>query len=633
MNAPAPKPTPRQTGAIDRLLARVSSQDGLRAKVPPDGRVFIDRTLPYLCLYRPPEGRDDPGTDRLVRSEAAYLIAPRGDGADRATHRLVEAFAERGLERFGAFLVVEIACVPEHQADDRTRASSPAPGFRLFAQRGKRLEPLLAELVPALEDIRILRHAAHVEVERYETNATFQQLLSAKRCRRLGVDQLVIQVQPAFRAVTGEVYPLVLNRLRRRLSIALRRGLHRHITAHAKRAPASYKALGRRTLVAAVRQVDQKLTEVAGRFDLLLEITPVNLESAWRRFRRQRFEHIPKFYYRPLPMDPALLKRQLFAVPVERIEDPTLASLMREKQLGLDRELSLLLDRGTRRFVHESLQIFGPVDDRLAELAQELLERIGSHPREHGSRHKVDAEAFAQRARDEVARYQTSDPTFATRVVVRDDIYPGLMVSRGDLLIGRAARFPPGRVDALLQHEIGTHALTYHNGRTQPLSLLAVGLPNYDELQEGLAVLSEHLVGGLSNARLRLLAGRVVAARCLTDGASLIDAYRLLTRQHGFSQQTAFTIAARVWRGGGLTKDAVYLRGLDRLLTHLGAGGRLEPLFVGKIAIHHIELIGELMMRGVLRPPPLRPACLDHPLAEERLTRLNRGASLLDLVE
>ena len=38
----------------------------------------------------------------------------------------------------------------------------------------------------------------------------------------------------------------------------------------------------------------------------------------------------------------------------------------------------------------------------------------------------------------------------------------------------------------------------------------------------------------------------------------------------------------RVFRSGGMTKDAIYLRGLVELLEHLGAGGSLDPLWLGK---------------------------------------------------
>ena len=54
------------------------------------------------------------------------------------------------------------------------------------------------------------------------------------------------------------------------------------------------------------------------------------------------------------------------------------------------------------------------------------------------------------------------------------------MVSKGNLLIGDRISVPSARVDALLQHEIGTHVLTYFNGRCQPLRILYDGMAGYD---------------------------------------------------------------------------------------------------------------------------------------------------------
>ena len=97
---------------------------------------------------------------------------------------------------------------------------------------------------------------------------------------------------------------------------------------------------------------------------------------------------------------------------------------------------------------------------------------------------------------------------------------------------------------------------------------------------------------------MRVLAARVVAAQHMLDGASFIDTFRTLDRNYEFSQRTAYTIAMRIYRGGGLTKDAVYLRGLLQILRYLREGGELEPLFVGKIASAHLPLIAELSHAG-----------------------------------
>ena len=199
-------------------------------------------------------------------------------------------------------------------------------------------------------------------------------------------------------------------------------------------------------------------------------------------------------------------------------------------------------------------------------------------------------------------------------------------------MIGHETRVPVARADALLQHEVGTHIVTYFNGRAGPFKQLYCGLAGYEELQEGLAVLSEYLAGGLSHARLRLLAARVVAASCLVEGASFIEAFRVLNQTFGFAKNNAFKITARIYRGGGLTKDAVYLRGLIELLQHLSTGGELEPLFVGKISIDHIPIIKELQYREILHEPLLKPRYMSFPQTAEKLERLRKGISIFELI-
>jgi uncharacterized protein (TIGR02421 family) len=175
--------------------------------------------------------------------------------------------------------------------------------------------------------------------------------------------------------------------------------------------------------------------------------------------------------------------------------------------------------------------------------------------------------------------------------------------------------------------------LTWANGAAQPLALLHTGLAGYEALQEGLAVLSEFLAGGLNRSRLRLLAGRVVTAARVIDGESFAAIFDELTTTHGLTPRTAFSTTMRAWRSGGLTKDVVYLRGLKALLEYLAGNGDVEILFLGKMALRHVPLVQELRAREVLRPPPLRPPCLDLPGASEKLDWLREGRTVLDLPE
>ena len=126
-------------------------------------------------------------------------------------------------------------------------------------------------------------------------------------------------------------------------------------------------------------------------------------------------------------------------------------------------------------------------------------------------------------------------------------------------------------------------------------------------MQEGLGVLSEFLAGYLPGERLRVLAARVVAAAMAANGQGLPAIFACLHEAHGLPTDDAFDVALRARRGGGLTKDAVYLRGLRDLLTYLEAGGEFDALFLGKFALPHLEQLDALLDEGWIVPPDLLP--------------------------
>jgi uncharacterized protein (TIGR02421 family) len=639
------KPAPASAGPdeigerlIRSVTARLGRNQRVRRSLPGRGRLHIDRQLPFLCVYRRPPENNDPGTDRLVTSEASYLIASGDAGMQPSLSRLVRGVAGALSAEFGAFLILEIWAAAV-DPDDVPLPAAPGlmkPRFRILAPKNLEQREYVDALEGALSRIKVAKRAGEVEV--LPTAACwpprYQSLLPPREARALDCRFLGLEISPVYRnPATGEVYPLVLRELERRLTRALRQSFYSFACAQTTQCPVHYHVLGRRAVVKAVWEVDRRLAEVSDHFDFLLQVTPVDTEAAWRTFQNRKFQKPPRFRYRPLPADPVVLKRRLYGVPIERLEDPALLRLFRQKQDELDRRITMLLDINTRRFVHGSLQVFGGVDDEQLGLARQLLEKVPPRARDDTRGGYLDLDAFCRAAEAELEHYRRMWPQMAAQVQVRSDIAAGLMVSRGSLLVGEGARIPASRAEALLAHEVGTHVLTYYNGRAQPFRQLYSGLADYDTLQEGLAVLAEYLVGGLSRPRIRLLAGRVVAVRAMLDGASFVETFRMLAREHRFDQRTAFLATMRVYRGGGLTKDAVYLRGLCELLDYLAGGGELEPLYVGKIAVDHVPIIQELRYREVLKPPPLRPRYLEAPGAAERLERARVGLTLLQVIE
>ena len=623
--------SPRLLGTIE---ARLEENQQVRRALPEWGRIAVDRQLPFICVYRRPVRGVDEGTDRFATSEASYLVCSGKKVMRPQLSELLQTVARVMVDKFGAFLILEIWAGREMDAEGTISTGEMVPEFQVLAQRRTADARVTRALTNHLGRIGLHGHKAEVSsrVTSRCGPGKMPPLLPPETAEQLGCHLYGLQLSPIYRdPTTGAVYPRILRVLRHRVTLALRRALFDFAVNNTTHQPPHFHALGRNAVVKAVWDVDRMLAEFSEAFDFLLMVTPVNGEQAMHEFKRMGCQRPPLFHYRPLHAEPLVLKRQLYRAPIERIEDPALAQIFREKLDELDRQITMLQDRNTSRFLLGSLQQYGGVTDVLYRQALEILAAIPPGSRESTKGGMLTAAQFAERAREEIAYLGEQLPGLVANVELRPDI-TGLMVSHGNLLISTRSQIPRSRVDALIQHEVGTHVLTYHNGRAQRLRQLYSGFAGYDTLQEGLAVFSEYLVGGLSKPRIRLLAGRVVAARLMVDGASFGECFDALHNSHGFAWRTAFIVTMRTYRGGGLTKDAVYLQGLITMLGHLSAGGELEPLFIGKIAAQHIPLIRELRWRGVISRPPLRPRYMEDPAAARRLERARGGITVLDLL-
>ena len=613
--------------SICRQLARSIK---IQRKLPGGGRVQIERKLPFLVVYRQPTNITDPGTSQLLLGQAAYLLAPIDHTRDKAFTEFVHAIVRTQTGAFGGFFLMEIWAERDSAANQKTRQT---PAFEIFAATNTPIK-LLEQLERVLLTITVAGQKATVALTHQDAWAPpgMTPLLNSNTLRELNCVFIGLQVRPIYRhPETGQLFTSELQALRHALSYVLRQVFYIYAHAYTRHRPAHYHELGSQTITAAVKRVDRILAEIDGELNLLLYVTPVNTGSAWEAFKRNHFEREPVFRYRPIPVDSGLVKRRLYLAPLEHIEDPTLAHIFNAKRHELDRQLTLIADRQTDRFLQVSLQLYGRVAPPLLETATCILEQFRVDD-DKLLAHFIDASGFAERAEAELSWYRRAYPSLAAKVEIRGDLH-GVMVSQGDLLVSEQFTLPEPQVEATLAHEVGTHIVTYYNGSAQPLKQLKAGMANYEPLQEGLAVLSEYLIGKLSRARLRLLAGRVLAVHRLTAGASFVETFRELQANQGFNPYTAFSITMRVYRGGGFTKDAVYLRGLLALLHYLKADNDLELLYLGKIALEHIGLLEELRWRQVLKPSCLRPRYLNHPQAKERLQRLRQGASVLELVD
>ena len=628
------KTEPRITDKmIVALCDRLRENKRIRRNLPQFGRIHIDRQLPFLCLFRQRVGRPERDMQKLATSEASYIICSARRSLHSDLQKLISAILKTQMDLFGTTLIMEIWSGPPLKTEEPVSTELLEPHFKIYAPAGGSQSLFAGDLKTTLERISIGKKRATVLMSRGKTwhPKRLPPILPLEFSQSPHIVTCGLEVRPIFKDPnTDLVFPAVLRKLQRGVSVALRRALFNFSIKKTSYQPAHFHSIGRQSVVKAVRDVDANIAESASQFDFLLQVTPTNAHKAWLEFRRKKYEKIPDFNYRPLPADPLTLKRRVYRAPVENVEDPALESLFRDKIEELDRQITMLQDINTPRFLHGSLQLYGQADEALLATASEILRLRPATSRRKAN--YVSPEYFASRAKIEIDSLKTLSPELNADVELRSDVV-GVMVSEGNLLISTHSEIDERRVEALIQHEVGTHVLTYHNGRQQIFKQLSGGLAGYEELQEGLAVLAEYMVGGLSISRLRTLAGRVVAVDCMVGGASFVEAFRVLCDQHRFTRKAAFNIVFRVARGGILTKDVIYLRGLMKTIAYIASGKKLETLYVGKIGLQHAAMMQELLWRKVIKPPPLLPRFLSTEEGKKRLSKLREHTDIIELIK
>jgi uncharacterized protein (TIGR02421 family) len=585
----------------------------LRETFAKTGRIHIDRWLPFLVLHRG-EGKDSIGRQIALNSPAYFLWAPEDDAEAESA---LDPIIHRLRQQLGSVLVLEVIDLP---AEPRRADSPKLPtlDIRISHSAGAAATAAAEALNGAAADVKVDSHPARPTIEP----------IGPPPIPLNGAERVAIAVPQIQRAPDGGIYPQLMHALVAQLIDCILCGAAAFIgeTSHGPRP--HFRSLGRSAFISAALNADKKLDALARSYDFLLSISPINTAEARERFFDAGEQQAPTFRYRPLTVDPDAVKRELYDIDLTIVEDLLLERLLCEKRREIDMQMTMLATRNTASFRPASMLLYGGVTDALLGDARLVLDRV-MPARSTGPAYCAAEVAAAANAL--IARYRSVDERFAARVEVRDDV-SGLLVSGDRLMISSESAIAQNRLDPLLAHEVSVHLLTYFNGATQGLTIFRTGLAGYEGIQEGLGVFAEWAVGGLTPNRLRLLAGRVIAVDAMIHRADFIEVYRLL-RDNGFSRNSAFDITARVFRSGGLAKDAIYLKGFLAIVARVGSGASLDPFWLGKIAPRHVEAVDELLKRQLLRPPVFVPEFLARDDSQKRVAALRAGASLDRLLE
>lgn len=347
-----------------------------------------------------------------------------------------------------------------------------------------------------------------------------------------------------------------------------------------------------------LQKIDRALYRKVKNFEVLSFVNPTNIESEKRKFFKSNFRLNPEFKYRPLTIDPHRFKAEMYSLDIDSIDDIHFRQMYSDIISAYCDKVDLLKSLGTDKFLYNSLRYFGEPSKNDLSNAQFLLYCTDLESRLPEK--ELDFEFVKHRFIAETEKYGAQFKIEISNSIPSDAL---VINSKKKVVLKKGAQFTATRLNALINHEIGVHVTTSINAANQPLKFLSLGLPKNTYTQEGLAIYAEFQCGGLTIERLKELGLRVLAIESMVSGNDFQTTFSYLYETFNWDPNKLFYLVTRVYRGGGFTKDYLYLRGFRKVLQMKEKGKRLDNLFLGKTSHNYLGILNEMVDRKILNPP------------------------------
>ncbi|MEA1886964.1 MAG: flavohemoglobin expression-modulating QEGLA motif protein [Bacteroidota bacterium] len=356
-------------------------------------------------------------------------------------------------------------------------------------------------------------------------------------------------------------------------------------------------------------RIDKRLFRVARTFEILNYVNPVNIDQARKDFFKSKYKGNPVFKHKQLSLNPFEFKRELYNIPVENIHDISIRLLYQDVIDSYADKVDIIASIGTERFLYNSLRYFG--EPGLDDIDNARYIMHCSDSVDEPEILNLDSNAVADYFRKDIKNYG-----FECRLEITRNIIAKVLVlnTRKTIRIRKDAMFSDKTLYALAEHEVGVHMLTTINARLHPLYIFRLGTPVNTHTQEGLAILSEYLSGNMSVKRLQILALRVIVIDMMLRGYDFRQTFHAVMDMSDLNESQAFYITARIFRGGGFTKDYLYLKGFRDVLKYYKQNNDLTNLLVGKTSIQYKNLINEMIDRKLIAAPVFKTRSFLNPV-------------------
>ena len=289
-------------------------------------------------------------------------------------------------------------------------------------------------------------------------------------------------------------------------------------------------------------EFDSEFFDITKTINILSAVNPTNFDQQKKTFFDSHFSIEPEFTYDGSKLDVFATKRRLLNLPLENVVDEDLSEIYFDTINSYLDKVDQFNSIGTNDFIYDSLRYFGEPTQKDIGNAKFILHLPGNLNEEN-----EEVLKFEEIKQILVDFAEVNELPYNLKI--EENMIANALVSGNTIKLNKNAKLSISDTNALAQHEIGVHLVTTLNARNQPLRIL------------------------------------------------------LLKEEYGASNDIAFAVCSRIYRGGGFVKDYLYMQGFHKMLNAYENEPNFDLLFAGKTSIDYLPQITNLIDKGILQKP------------------------------
>lgn len=334
-------------------------------------------------------------------------------------------------------------------------------------------------------------------------------------------------------------------------------------------------------------KIDKSLMEVDKKLNILKIITPINLEGERLKFVESKWEYIPTFAYKPIPLFISELEQKVSKIEVP---DIPLGQLFKRKKDEILLKLQFIQafaaqDLGEMNKVLPLL--YGTIIPENLAIASEILKTRSEIVRES------EFLTF-----DEIVDYvEKFNHIYGTHISIKQkNAWSRFSLSWDTLWVKVWVNVGKKEIRPVVAHEVEGHYLRKINGKTHKFKIFSEGTAMYLPLEEGIAIYNQSKFLTPKDKKYYSSAERYYFIHFFATH-SYKESIEELYKWYG-NYESVFLYLVRFKRGIQnvskkycFSKDVVYLNGYQEILRYIADGGDVKELFFGKIGLQDLSEI------------------------------------------